>query len=248
MGNYFLKAFTALILTSLVFLLGAGETRADNIATGNAWKFKVFIDDKEIGYHHFFMAEAGGSKQLKSIANFEYKLLFVRLFHYEHEISEIWNGNCLQSINSRTNSNGEPLKVDGRQETGEFRVAGSNGEHSLPECVMSFAYWNPVFLEQSSLLNTQNGEFLDVDISSPVFEELEVRGELRPSYRYRLAAGALKLDLWYSPDREWLALESEVKGGRMLRYTLDDHERPVTRNASRQLASMAGRQGTRGGQ
>jgi hypothetical protein len=31
-----------------------------------------------------------------------------------------------------------------------------------------------------------------------VFEELEVRGELRPSNRYRLAAGALNLDLWYS--------------------------------------------------
>ena len=68
------------------------------------------------------------------------------------------------------------------------------------------------------LLNTQDGEFLDVEISNPVFEELEVRGESRPSYRYRLAAGALNLDLWYSTDKEWLALESEVQGGRTLRY------------------------------
>ena len=62
------------------------------------------------------------------------------------------------------------------------------------------------------------GTLLDVDISSPVFEELEVRGESRPSYRYRLAAGAINLDLWYSTDNEWLALESEVRGGRTLRY------------------------------
>ena len=66
---------------------------------------------------------------------------------------------------------------------------------------MSFAYWNPKFLEQSFLLNTQDGEFLEVDISTPVFEELEVLGVSRPSYRYRLAAGALNLDLWYSTDR-----------------------------------------------
>ena len=59
---------------------------------------------------------------------------------------------------------------------------------------------------------------LEVDISKPVFEELEVLGESRPSYRYRLAAGALNLDLWYSTDNEWLALESEVQGGRTLRY------------------------------
>ena len=33
-----------------------------------------------------------------------------------------------------------------------------------------------------------------------------------------VAAGALDLDLWYSTKNEWLALESEVKGGRILRY------------------------------
>ena len=31
-------------------------------------------------------------------------------------------------------------------------------------------------------------------------------------------AGALNLDLWYSTNNEWLALESEVQGGRILRY------------------------------
>jgi hypothetical protein len=85
---------------------------------------------------------------------------------------------------------------------------------------MSFAYWNPAFLQQARLLNTQDGEFLDVEVSQPVGESLQVRGEQRAAYRYRLAAGELRLDLWYSPDHEWLALESEVRGGRKLRYEL----------------------------
>jgi hypothetical protein len=89
---------------------------------------------------------------------------------------------------------------------------------------MSFAYWNPAFLEQSSLLNTQDGEFLEVEFSEPVFEVLELGGGQRSSYRYHLVAGDLKLDLWYSLDREWLALESEVRGGRKLRYVLVDEE------------------------
>jgi len=198
--------------------LQAGDSGSEEISPGSTWRFKVFLDDKEIGYHNFFVAEHKGVKQLKSVANFEYKLLFVRLFHYEHENSEIWTGDCLQSINSRTDVNGEPFRVDGRREAGQFRVDSKGGEASLPECVMSFAYWNPKFLEQSFLLNTQDGEFLEVDISTPVFEELEVLGVSRPSYRYRLAAGALNLDLWYSTNNEWLALESEVQGGRTLRY------------------------------
>ena len=224
MADRISKSIRTLVATSLLFAplylspIHASDAIPEEIASGNAWRFKVFLDDKEIGYHHFFVAEHAGVKQLKSVADFEYKLLFVRLFHYQHENSEIWSGDCLQSINSRTDANGESFRVDGRREAGEFRVDSSTGEATLPECVMSFAYWNPKFLEQSTLLNTQDGEFLEVEISSPVFEELEVLGESRPSYRYRLAAGALNLDLWYSTDREWLALESEVRGGRTLRY------------------------------
>jgi len=85
---------------------------------------------------------------------------------------------------------------------------------------MSFAYWNPAFLDQGQLLNMQSGEFLDVEISPPVAEPLTVRGELQPAYRYRLEAGELQLDLWYSTNKQWLALESVVRGGRKLRYEL----------------------------
>jgi hypothetical protein len=191
----FRKLIKTLVAASLLLApfslvkVAASEAGPEELTSGSAWRFRVFLDDKEIGYHNFFVAEHDGMKQLKSVANFEYKLLFVRLFHYEHENSEIWTGDCLQSINSRTDANGEPFRVDGRREVGEFLVDSSKGETSLPECVMSFAYWNPKFL-----------------------------GESRPSYRYRLAAGALNLDLWYSTDRDWLALESEVQGGRTLRY------------------------------
>ena len=222
-----LKVILAAAVAALLPLATFGSPSSSEILDqplpeGNSWKFEVFLDDKEIGYHHFQLASYGEARQLKSIASFEYKLLFVRLFHYEHENRETWNGDCLETINSKTDANGKPFQVEGRREIGEFRVADAQGGESLPECVMSFAYWNPSFLEQSRLLNTQSGEFQDIIVSEPVYEELEIRGELRPSYRYRLAAGALNLDLWYSPDRQWLALESEVEGGRTLRYVLKE--------------------------
>lgn len=213
-----------LILVSLVCAAPlVAEPAADSEpAPGSAWKFRVFLDNKEIGYHHFYLAESGDSKQLKSVASFEYNLMFVRLFHYEHENTETWNGDCLQSIDSRTDSNGEPFRVNGRRAEGAFRVTANHGETSLPECVMSFAYWNPAFLEQTSLLNTQDGKFLEIEVSEPVPDELERGDRQLPSYRYHLSAGDLRLDLWYSADREWLGLESEVRGGRKLRYVLDD--------------------------
>ena len=146
--------------------------------------------------------------------------LFVTAYRYRHVNQEVWDGRCLERIETATDSNGKELSVKGVRESTGFIIDAGEDVRELPECVMSFAYWNPAFLEQSRLLNSQDGEFLDVEVSLPVAESLEVRGEQRAAYRYRLAAGELRLDLWYSADREWLGLESEVRGGRKLRYEL----------------------------
>jgi Domain of unknown function (DUF6134) len=226
MRNRIKRLREVLIAINMVLLtatapLSAGQTEAEAPATGSAWKFDVYLDDRKIGYHHFFMAEAGETRQLRSVASFEYSLMFVPLFRYEHENREIWQGECLHSIDSQTDSNGEAFRVNGRRTAGEFQLSTQGGDASLPECVMSFAYWNPAFLEQPTLLNTQNGAFMPVTVSGPVPEQLDIQGELIATNRYGLEAGDLRLDLWYSENREWVALESEVRGGRTLRYVLN---------------------------
>jgi hypothetical protein len=203
--------FVLLFLSAALPADEADSTADAENDAAKTWRFRVYLDDREIGYHNFYLQQSGDVSVVSSEANFEYRLLLVKLFHYEHENRETWNGDCLRSIDSRTDSNGKPYRVEGLAETGRFRVDGSSGEANLPECVMSFAYWNPAMLDQARLLNTQDGRFL---------EKLTVRGEAQPSFRYRLEAGELRLDLWYSVNREWLALESEVRGGRRLRYEL----------------------------
>ena len=38
--------------------------------------------------------------------------------------------------------------------------------------------------------------------------------------RHKLLVIEVNLTLWYSPDDEWLALESVAKGGHIIRYEL----------------------------
>jgi hypothetical protein len=200
---------------------GAADAQQQYISdASHEWRFRVYLDDKEIGYHNFYLKENGGMQIVRSVAEFEYKLLFVRLYQYEHRNDEHWQGDCLQSIESRTDANGKPFSVSGRIQSGTFIVRGDKGKAELPSCVMTFAYWNPRFLEQKQLLNSQNGEYLEVEISPPVMESLDVRGEQQTAWRYSLAAGQLQLDLWYSRDRQWLGLESTTESGRVLRYEL----------------------------
>lgn len=201
----------------LLILLFAAE--AVN-ATEQEWRFRVFLDDKEIGYHNFFLQADEEVSRLQSEARFEYRLLFVKLFGYQHDNIEKWRGNCLTEINSKTDANGQPYQVNGSLDGETFLLSGSAGESQLPPCSMSFAYWNPEFLEQDQLINVQNGEVLDVEVSAPELVDLEVRGVMQPAYRYLLGAGEMKIELWYSENNEWLALETDARGGRRLRYQL----------------------------
>ncbi len=86
---------------------------------------------------------------------------------------------------------------------------------------MSFAYWNPVMLQQSRLLNAQTGEYDQITIKAMGEESLQVRGATQATQHYRLTGSKLSIDLWYSPAGDWLALESTTENGRRLRYVLN---------------------------
>lgn len=189
-------------------------------ANTQEWRFHVYLDNKKIGRHDFILQEVDSQKILQSEANFEYRLLFVKLYGYEHQNTETWVGDCLSKIESTTNANGEPFHVRGSLQGDRFVLKGTAGQTDLPACSMSFAYWNPAFLQQKRLINTQNGEVLEVEVSEPERVQLEVRGVLKPALRYQLAAGEMQIELWYSESNEWLALETEARGGRRLRYEL----------------------------
>jgi hypothetical protein len=208
-----------MLKTIIIFIL-AIIISASASAGEQEWRFRVLLDDKEIGTHEYFLKPLGDGSMLKSMANFEYKLLFVKLYEYRHEAIETWSGNCLTEIESTTNENGEPSEVSGVLENDRFVIHGSSGAKDLPLCNMTFAYWNPDFLKQNRLIDVQNGELVDVNFSAPEKVEIPVKGKNQPSIRYMLKAGELEIVLWYSESFEWLALETEVRGGRRLRYEL----------------------------
>ena len=204
------------IILAITLSLQAGAA----LASQQEWRFRVYLDEKAIGYHDFVLEETGNHLMLQSEASFEYRLLFVKLYDYTHENFETWSDGCLTTIESRTDANGKPFQVSGTLDGDSFILNGGAGEVELPACSMSFAYWNPAFLKQDRLINTQNGEVLDIEVSEPERTEIEVRGILQPALHYRLDAGEMTIELWYSENDEWLALETEARGGKRLRYQL----------------------------
>jgi hypothetical protein len=160
------------------------------------WEFRATLDDKPLGYHRFVLRERGGERdgerELTSTARFEVRFLGFAVYRYAHDATERWKGDCLVSLKATTDDNGERSAV----------------ELAPPGCAMSFAYWNRKILERSELWNAQTGT------------AEKVRVEPLGAGRYRLSGPKHPIELWYSAQGEWLALESQLDKGR-LRYRLE---------------------------
>jgi hypothetical protein len=213
------RFISAAILLSIA--LSTAPAHADDAETTvGRWEFNVYLNNKRIGKHLFEVTNVDGQQQVQSTANFKYTILRIPAYRYEHTNQERWSNDCLLGIDASTNANGNRIQVSGQKTGSTFVLAGEAGDVSLPECVMTFAYWNPAFLEQVKLLNPQTGEYVEVRIEELASEMLEVRGKKVAATRFRLTADKVDMTLWYSGDKEWLALESVAKGGRIIRYEL----------------------------
>lgn len=215
------RRFPGLLMIGLLKVALASTAAAQERTGGIAyWDFDVYLNDKKVGKHHFKVSEAAGIRQVRSEASFKYKILFIPAYRYQHSAAERWSDNCLLEFDATTNANGRRIQVAGEQTDAGFLVERGGNPIRLPGCVMTFAYWNPMFLDQPSLLNPQTGEYVDVRVERVGDEILEVRGQPVTATRFNLTAKEIDLTLWYSPDNEWLALESVAKGGHVIRYEL----------------------------
>jgi hypothetical protein len=209
---------TLLLAGGAVANVGSGETGAPS---PREWNFQVYLNDDPIGFHNFRLQPQDGGYQLETEAEFKVKFLFVTAYRYEHENLETWRNGCLERIESTTNDNGDRYRIVGAREEGGFDLAGSAAPASLDAgCVRTFAYWDLDKLRDTRLLNPQTGEYLPIDIALVGRESIEVGGRTVDAERYSLNAEGLDLDLWYTPEGEWLKLTSNVEEGRQLRYVL----------------------------
>lgn len=228
-----MKNLCTVTLASLA--LAAAATTSADTSEALEWKFKVYLDDKEIGYHDFAVTEQGPTRKVETEASFDVKFLFFNAYSYRHNNEEVWNQDCLDGLNSSTDANGEAFAVSGETTSGAFRVEDGESVRELPQCVMSFAYWNPAILSADRLLNSQTGEYQKVDIVRAGLDQIEVNGKAVPADRYELRLDKGTITVWYSvDDQRWLSLDAPAKGKRRIRYlpesvpqTLADRTEPA---------------------
>jgi Family of unknown function (DUF6134) len=193
---------------SLLLLLVSMPTIAQE------WAFDVYLDKNKIGTHSFNF----NNNTLTSRAKFNVKVLFINAYKYVHTAKEQWQGDCLASLDANTVENKVTTNVKGDNASGNFALSPAR-DAQFPNCVMTFAYWNPEMLKQKQLLNPQTGDYLNTDISKLGTETIKVKGKDVSAEHYKLTAPKMQIDLWYQ-DKQWVALKSVTPEGYNIYYKL----------------------------
>lgn len=182
------------------------------------YDFRVWLDDREIGHHNFVVSHNNVETRIISSARFAVKFWFITAYSYLHTSHEIWQGDCLQSIQATTDDNGEYLFVQGTINDQSLLLKTHAGKQQLQGCIRTFAYWNPLLLKNTKLLNAQTGELETVAFELMGKTTINIREQIVAALHYQIQTPKFIIDLWYSSDHEWLALESTTESGARLRY------------------------------
>ncbi|HKJ18606.1 MAG TPA: DUF6134 family protein [Xanthomonadales bacterium] len=210
-----------LLCTSLFWSPSYSEATQDSEQQNLEWNFDVLVDDKLVGNHRFVINREGNKRTVSSITDLEYRVLFITFYNYEHESNETWEEGCLREIKSSTDANGKLYEVEGSLGADGFVVSSKGETSTLANCISTFAYWNPDFINAPQLLNAQTGKIVDVELTEQTVEAFSLGNEMIQARRYRIdAGGEVEIDIWYTPEGRWVGLATQPRDGRSLRYVL----------------------------
>ncbi len=217
--NAWLRRLVFIFAASLMLSEVSIANTASDYAGSQSWKFRVMLDDTPIGYHKVSVNREDNQKMVHTQANFDVRILFIPVYSYEHETREFWTDNCLVQIDSKTDDNGDLYFVSSVRSDVELALETQDGTTSLNGCVRTFAYWDVELLKSDRLLNTQTGEYEPVSVTDLGMGVLAIDEEEEIEARhFRLVSRGMTIDLWYTRDMRWLALESVTESGAVLRY------------------------------
>lgn len=175
--------------------------------------FDVRRNGERIGTHELRLRRSGDRIEADIAIDLKVKLAFVTVYRYRHRNHEVYEAGRLLSMSSRTDNNGEKLRVDVARDGDELVVQGSSGALRAPGDLLPTTYWQPRSMAQSRWIDSQNGRLVAGRVERAGVERVAYEGRQIECERYRLR-GDLDLDLWYGPEG-WAKLAFQFGGSRI---------------------------------
>lgn len=188
-------------------LLAIAPARA---AEGGA-AFSILRKGEPIGRHVVEISRDGDKTVVDTRIRMRVKFGPLVLYRYDHEAREVWGSDGLETLESRTDDNGADAALKVSRVGGRLYVDGSGYEGYAPAGAAPSSYWTKAVVDAPILLNTQNGELIDVT-SERVGVTASPGGA--PAEEFRIV-GTLALSLWYDGE-DWVGSDFTIDGERLV--------------------------------
>lgn len=195
---------------------------AQDFPYGPTHSFAAFRNGERIGSHTLTFSGSGDQRTVTTSIDFAVKVLGLTMYRYKHQGQEIWNGNAFQSIATQTDDNGSKFTVRAaRQADGGVATSATGGQKTLPPGTVPSTHWNFGQVQQSAILNSQNGTLSRVQITPRGRETVQTSSGTLPATRYTYT-GDVQMDQWFDDRGRWVKSAFKASDGSTIEYILQE--------------------------
>jgi Domain of unknown function (DUF6134) len=164
--------------------------------------FDIFRKGSRIGTHTVRFAAAGGGERVTSRVELAVKMAFVTLYRYEQTGEDEWRDGVLVRTRIRTNDDGQDFLVEAEAEGGALAISGAAGRYEATLGTMTdLNFWNEAITRQARLIDSQNGELVQVAVRPEPSEAIPVLGRAVQARRFAMTGTKGRSGtVWYDPD------------------------------------------------
>lgn len=203
----------------LVAMSIAPERATAVVPASGRLDFRARRDGQEIGWHRLRFAAQDDRLVVEIEIELEVRFLLIPVYRYRHTNREVWSGDRLLRLDSRTDDNGTSHRVTARAEGDRLLVDGTAGRLELPPETLPTSYWHEATVERGEWLDSQNGRLVRSRVTPQGPEPIRARGREVRAQRYTLT-GDLACDLWYH-EASWAKLQFTAADGSTIDYRLE---------------------------
>ncbi|MEL0113206.1 MAG: DUF6134 family protein [Rickettsiales bacterium] len=213
-----LRGFAAALV--LAIGLGFGNAAgAAGVPESGVLAFDIVRNGTPIGTHTYRFDQSGDRTEVRIKTDIDFRLLFIPVYRFEHESREVWKDGKLSSLESTTNENGTPVKLQVHRDEDSLMVVGEDGSMHVDREIIPASLWNRLVLDRNKILTTVSGNLKSMQVRYIGEAQLDIRGEKKTTYHFRLT-GEFERELWYDRNDVLVRVRFEASDGSTVQYVL----------------------------
>lgn len=204
-------ALAALSLSGAASGVSAPTLYGDQIA------FDVYREGERIGSHTVSFRQVDDELIVDAQFNIAIKFLIFTAYTLDYTSTARWRAGKLQSLQARTDDDGDVATVSAERRDGTLRIKAPDGAIATAADLIPTNHWNVAVTQRSEVLNTITGKINKVELRDLGLETVTAEG-LKIEARRWAYTGDLQNEVWYDDSGRWVKMRFFGKDNSVIEY------------------------------